>query len=447
MSWVALGLDTNYALRTMPELTALARAVLEADVAEAETDSLEWKSRRDLTVKAEAFECARQVLGFGNRSVEAASASFEGCAYLLCGVSPGQLNGVTPLDPADVQNALSRYIATGQPRWTPHYVDVEGRRVLIIAVEPPRAGDWINTLQRDWERWQAGTVFVRHHGQTVQASPADIRMLELRGRAGRPRVDVQLERRDPDATIASVSWTQEQVEAWAEDERQRLVAPAREDSGPPRLGADPYGNFRVPTAQDYLDRDRRSKREYLEEVMAYLDRATSAFEAMAAELAIEHKLACVSLQLVNLTERNFTEVQATLSVPAPTQVWFSADEARTTLNAPEVPVAYGGRTLGEVNPVVLPRHVDRPLTDQIVRDGMTSRVHFAPADVRPRAAVALPDLHLWLPAELAGSGVELSWMLTSGDADGVMPGTLKVAVAQEVAELVSRRQSEAAEGQ
>jgi hypothetical protein len=77
------------------------------------------------------FETVRHVLGFGNRTVLAAQSTFEGCAYLLAGVEPGNLVGTKVVDPADLDNQLSDYIAPGQPRWSPHYVTVHGKSVMV----------------------------------------------------------------------------------------------------------------------------------------------------------------------------------------------------------------------------------------------------------------------------------------------------------------------------
>lgn len=86
---MTLSVDRTRALRTRSELISLVSAVRDASSSEAETDSLEWKSHWDLSSAETRFETARHILGFGNRSLTLAGRDFEGCAYFLAGVEPG----------------------------------------------------------------------------------------------------------------------------------------------------------------------------------------------------------------------------------------------------------------------------------------------------------------------------------------------------------------------
>lgn len=65
--------------------------------------------------------------------------------------------------------------------------------VLIIVVNAPRPGDRMFTLEKQLtvtgKTYLAGTIFVRHHGQTVQANPGDIRALEARLLAPRRKAE------------------------------------------------------------------------------------------------------------------------------------------------------------------------------------------------------------------------------------------------------------------
>lgn len=94
-----LNLDMTRALRTYGELLDLVKAVRDAPAGEPETDSVEWKSAWDLSSAKYKFETARHILGFGNRTVVAAQGMFEGCAYLVAGVEPGNVVGIEKLDP------------------------------------------------------------------------------------------------------------------------------------------------------------------------------------------------------------------------------------------------------------------------------------------------------------------------------------------------------------
>src|SRR4051812_8868784 len=145
---MALSVNRTHALRTRSELISLVSAIRDASSSEPETDSVEWKSHWDLGRAETRFETARHVLGFGNRSLNLAGRDFEGCAYFLAGVEPGNLVGVSAVDSAELDDQLSRYILPGAPRWTPTYISIEGKDVLILLIEAPQPGDPICTLQK-----------------------------------------------------------------------------------------------------------------------------------------------------------------------------------------------------------------------------------------------------------------------------------------------------------
>ena len=177
---VTISISTDRRLERAEDLVALVRAVLSAPSDEPETDALEWKGGLDLGSRKSKFDLACQVLGFGNRSVASARRSFDGHAYLLCGVEPGDLCGVAMPDPATLTNALGTFVAHGHPSWRLHRVEVDGVTVAAIEVFPPADGDRICTLQGDYDKARAGRILVRRAGQTEEASPHEVRALEER---------------------------------------------------------------------------------------------------------------------------------------------------------------------------------------------------------------------------------------------------------------------------
>ncbi|HEY1357042.1 MAG TPA: hypothetical protein VGF21_01940 [Thermoleophilaceae bacterium] len=171
-------------LATANQLTALARAVYEAPPATPETDAVEWKGPLDLGARYAQFDIGRHILGFGNRTVAQASRAFEGYAYLLAGVEPGTVHGVSVMDPARLTDAFGRYVASGQPFWDPHYVTVNDADVLVIEVRAPMSGDRICVLQHGFENALPGRIFARRQGQTLEANVHEVHALEERLLAG-----------------------------------------------------------------------------------------------------------------------------------------------------------------------------------------------------------------------------------------------------------------------
>ena len=154
------------------------RAIAVASLDEPETDALEWKGALNLTNRKSRFDLSRHLLGFGNRTVQQAQHAFDGYAYRLAGVEPGNLCGVAIPDPADLENALSSFIAHGHLAWRLHRVDVDAVTVAVIEVQPPRDGDRICCLQHRYDASQAGRIYVRLQGQTSEATPDVVRALE-----------------------------------------------------------------------------------------------------------------------------------------------------------------------------------------------------------------------------------------------------------------------------
>src|SRR5258708_7188798 len=199
---MAVQIDTSRAVRTTGELARLVQEIAQALTAD-ELDWIEWKSGYGLREKPTEGTMAGHILGMANRQPEEALLHAEGCGYLVIGAEPGNLCGVTAIDPSDLDQGLQPYLGPEGPAWSPHYVQDGGVTVLVITVEPPRAGHRIFTLQKEFtvtnargdaKTYLAGTVFVRHRARTVQAEPGDIRALEERFAAPAQEAEVYARR-------------------------------------------------------------------------------------------------------------------------------------------------------------------------------------------------------------------------------------------------------------
>ena len=179
---MSLRVNTSRALRTAEEQHALVCAV-QAASAEDESDWIEWKTVLGLGLKADHFTLARHIIAMANRRVEEASRVAEGFGYILVGVEPGNRQGVEPVDPAVLSLGLERYLGWRGPRWTSFYDSIDGPPVLVITVDPPRPGDRIHTLEREFDRYRAGDVYVRKVGRTERADPGDMEYLTSRSQS------------------------------------------------------------------------------------------------------------------------------------------------------------------------------------------------------------------------------------------------------------------------
>jgi hypothetical protein len=366
---MALNVESNSALRRPSELQGLVRAVLHADPAD-ETDWIEWKSSRPLTTREGQADAARHILGFANRHPDRAGRNFEGCGYLLIGVQPGRLVGTDWIDPAELEAGLRRYLGDPGPQWSFHNVSYQERHVALFVVEPPRWGDPIYCLERDFANYQAGTVFVRRRGSTHAASPADMRYLQERLLRRADYIQVEVGWREAPAQVTPLELGPA-VEEWISAERAALLAPlapiriGREkvDAGPKqpvsldRLRKAGDGitvreledlarrqdagealtaeeQARLEAAQARLQevgkkaaaiagsvfsgrREDRSEEEYRQEVENYLTAARESIAQAAISAAMKGGLIRLQPVLSNHTERNFPKVEVELHIAAP----------------------------------------------------------------------------------------------------------------------------------
>lgn len=336
-----MSIDTSRALRTSDELNTLVEAVRDAPAGEPETDNVEWKSDWNITDASVRFETVRHILGFGNRTIFAAQQSFEGCAYLLAGVEPGNLVGAPIVDPAEIDDQLSKYILPGQPRWSPSYVTVDGKPVLIFTIEAPRGGDPIFVLQKGYDRAPAGRIFVRRHGKTEEAGPADIRALEARGQGVRPKVELVVERRD-DLELRAGRFVNEHRDQWVRAEMVRVLGPLEPKPERPRSAPDAMiGGYDLPSRASLMPEDMRSKKSYSEDVEAYVEAAPRRWLALVAAESVRKRLAPIRLAIVNSTERNFEGVEVVLDLPDKVAAWLSEEEPFDVFAAPTPPQEWG----------------------------------------------------------------------------------------------------------
>lgn len=155
--------------------------------------------------------------------------------------------------------------------------------------------------------------------------------------------------------------------------------------------------------------------------------------ALATKAVIGDELACLRLAIENRTERNFEQVQAELVLPEGVDCYLSASEADDEIDAPQRPEPWGELTIGRLRPPIRTPVVARSAPADEVEHGRQTRVRFAPVHVRPGAVVPLPDIHLMIGAEHAGSQIAVRWRMTSTSTDGWREGDVVCNVDGDVA--------------
>ncbi|WP_242904616.1 hypothetical protein [Actinomadura terrae] len=103
--------------------------------------------------------------------------------------------------------SLRPYLGT-EITWTPEYVTVEGREVLVVEIGPPKSGDPIHFLLKDLfitktvntasgpvtkqHGYHHGTILIRRPGDTERADHHERQMLLRRARATGTRLHARV---------------------------------------------------------------------------------------------------------------------------------------------------------------------------------------------------------------------------------------------------------------
>ncbi|MFY1637242.1 helix-turn-helix domain-containing protein [Solwaraspora sp. WMMB335] len=441
---MSLNIDSTRALLRPSELWALVTAVRDADGHE-EHRWIEWKSTLDLRTAKGLAHIAKAVVGFANRQPSAAARHADGYGYLLVGVAPGAVAGVQPLDP-EILVGQVRAAVGDAVRWTPEYVRVNDREVLVVIIDPPKPGDPIHCLRKQVDRYQPGTIFVRHTGRTDQATPSDIDMLQSRvlARSETLRLVVTAEpsalEAMPDIGAAVARWTT----------RRRTVLRASRFELP--AGVLP-GSLEAKIAKtELLSRvglsglratpDTRTEEQYYEQIEKYLTVAQASLVNRGQWYFYRHEPAQLRVHVSNPADIGVKAIRLRIHIPGnvnavPDGIRHLVEGGRPTL--PEVPPPLG-TPLDPVENLIraseyrrwIPvdslsaRSSDSGLRPAfIVADSGSVTIDYRDFDLRPGEHLALAPVPLWA-REKAGTSVTATWRATGDGIRGLLSGEINL---------------------
>jgi hypothetical protein len=486
---VTLDLDLATPLRSLPRLEELVRAVFRAPASTQEMPCVEWKSEGDAAEGKWRAELAKQVLGMANRDPDAAAAWFGGCGYILVGVEPGALNGTLVHDSAKLESWLAPYVGRtpNGPEWVGAYPEVDGKRVLVLIVEPPRPGQGAWPCRKTYSpdpragdasvRLRDGAIYVRHKASTEEADGADVEMLTRRTSGTRRRIAGVSVLLAPESHAVALDVSDETISAWAERERTALEPPPpppvkteQRETQTVDIGDLPPGSSLRATAKlladlsstlsgpymrsltdPFYEPDNRTREDYDKQVDGYIAKTTKAMPAFILRKAIEGGLGRLALFVRNDTEDPIRQLQVDPYIAADgVQAFYDSDAPDVDLPKRPVMLGHGGRSRlpysGGVSLAGLrvPNydHLSRsiqPLGRGVKIDNSGSvRLTFDPVDLFPLETVDLAEINLLARADLAGTNLAAHWTARSRDASGVLSGTLDIpvgAVAPTIEEL------------
>jgi hypothetical protein len=441
---LSIDIDIAKAARRPADLVHLARAVQDAAGGD-EANWIEWKGSLDLDSVDGRFTVARAILGFANRPNPDLAARFtEGCAYLLVGVEPGVVAGVTEIDVAKLDDGLRPYLGDPGPAWSPMYVSLEGKIVLVVTVEPPRWGDPFYPLRKPYQPPQKkslvtkGTVFVRGQAKTERASEVDLDLLQerLRRSVHQSPLDLNVVTADAGSVeLATVDLSPEAEQEWLDERRVRLMAPVQAAQSPhslykvnlfPSLAA-------AATSFASMTAETRTPEQYQHEVDEYLDACRDQLAAVSINWLLKKGRNSVRLSVSNPTDRHYNDVEITVHVPGEVVAFGEHERFDWDASLPHPPWPYGKpRPLGEFRQLPhLRPFTSTPRVRRLhIENGGSTTLRFPIGDVRPRRSIPLEVFNL-VVGEPPDATLEATWTATSPDVHGVQEGQLRFTVADD----------------
>ncbi|MBO8187284.1 AlbA family DNA-binding domain-containing protein [Streptomyces spirodelae] len=411
---MALNIDQTSPFRSPLQLRALVEAVKDAGEHD-ENDWIEWKSNYDLSEKKSKALLARHILAMANRSVERSRQAAGGFGYILVGVEPGNLAGVETIDLADLESGIRPYLGPLGPEWIPSYATIEGREVLVIAVDPPKQGDRIHTLEKEFDRYYAGMIFVRRTAQTALAGPGEVLSLTQRAQTAEERQSLTLSVQDEPVSVPSWPWLDEILKNMLEEERREVEANSkRKPSMHPRFAS---GGTDSRTDEEYAD----EVREYLEEYNSYL------FE-FAVQAYVRRGHGALRLRLHNSQERSYQQVRVEVDLPQGISACLADDYSGDDIEPPIRPIP-----LGEKN--FFSSGINYAHFNNIVPAGSTLDLHARVegrkilcdvSSLRAEEVLPLPVFHLMASPDLGSASIPMPWSITAVNAVGRTKGAVNL---------------------
>ena len=427
---MALTLDTSRQFRSIEELDGLVHAISLAPLSESEPDWLEWKREADLSDRRWYALIAKCIAGFANRDPIIAKRWAGGCSYMVVGAEPGNVSGVAPIDNANLHAGISRFVRQ-TVRWSPQYIQYEGKQVLVITVEPPEHGDQIVAMLTSYQSHERsanvcrkGDVFVRRQGSTDLAAQEDFDMLVRRFAASAEQASgINVEVLEP-VTAVAAGCDPDDITTWYERQERALLEPVE-------LGThDGLGSLVWPILEN------RSPDEYRRQVALYLAQMTPVIPIMARALALVDRAPNMQLVVINETEHNFTGVRVEVSIEGEVWAYRSAEDAQPEMPNPPRKWLSEWRLGPEIYVPNISRLTSADLLGPYIDNSGSARIEFHDVDLRPSEQVKLDPIHLVCDAKLAGATLKAQWTATSSSARGIARGEFPIEVSSEIVSLL-----------
>lgn len=410
---MALDIPTDRPLRSPRQLLQLAKAIRDAGEHD-ENDWIEWKSSYDLTKKEVRATLARHIIGMANRMPDKATAICQGYGYIAIGVEPGRVEGVTTIDLADLDSGLQPYLGHQGPEWSANHVALDGHTILVLTVEPPKLGDPIHTLNKEFSNYMAGMIFVRRSGRTVQANPGEVAALTRRATQATSIPQHMTVTAATEPVEIPLYEHIEYVNRLCTEKENELLAPENLMKRPNSLGV-PYPDSR--DTHDY----RKEVAEYLEDYREYLVN-------IARQLYVRGDAGKLELTVSNPDQISHQGVRVELHFSKHLTAILAEDYMEEAFTPPTPP-----KPLGTKFPLFSSRVGSQLITpayrgpSELETDISTGSVTFNIASVRAEGHTELPHIHFIADSWSDDDEKVVSWAVTALNSSGRARGEIQLA--------------------
>lgn len=411
-STMTLNISVDRPLRSPRQLLELAEAIRDAGEHD-ENDWIEWKSSYDLTKKEVKVAIARHIIGMANRMPERSSATCQGYGYIAIGVEPGNAEGVTSIDLADLDSGLQAYLGHQGPEWSATYVTLDGKTILMITIEPPKIGDQIHTLHKEFNNYVPGMIFVRRAGRTLQANPGEVLSLTRRATSPEPESQRMTITADPEEIKIPLWNLNEYIEKRVAKREEVLLHPQN-------------AKRRRNNAMGLASMDSRTEGDYREEVYRYLKKYRKNLNDRAKKAYVRNEVGAVRLTISNPDQISHQGVRVELTFPKWMTAILAEDYENEDFFEPRTPEPLGSATFGitGTNFISTISHAYRGPSEMetSIESGI---VVFNVASVRTEGMVRLPKVHLIAESWTDEEGTA-TWAITALNSGGRAKGTIQL---------------------
>lgn len=161
----------------------------------AERHYLEIKGPLDMSSKKNQEKIAKFILGASNRFPDIASRAFEGYAVMIVGVSGNNIEGIDRIEMWDIAEYIQPFLGANGPHWDIIRIPVKetNKQVLLVVVDPPKAGQGPFPCRKDGVDIKNGRVYVRADGATREVTADELDSLVQRANdAKKPEAELSV---------------------------------------------------------------------------------------------------------------------------------------------------------------------------------------------------------------------------------------------------------------